>query len=82
MLSDSAGGIFLRLGVGQIPRRLKTCQCRYCTIPLVTDTWSLDGGRVFVLHPSEVMSSASPTQRLFTPAAYDLGSNDKGEKEM
>lgn len=33
----------------------------------MTDLWSLDEGRIFALHPKEVMRSASPTQRLFTP---------------
>lgn len=48
-------------------RLVSVCHHRYCTIHILTDPWSLDDGRIFGLHPREVMHSALPTQCLFTP---------------
>ena len=48
-------------------RPVSVCHHHYCTIGVLTDFWCLDEGRIFALHPKEVISSAPPTQRLFTP---------------
>lgn len=48
-------------------RPVSVCHRHYCTIHILTDLESLDEGRIFALHPREVMRSAPPTQRLFTP---------------
>lgn len=46
---------------------VSVCHHHYCTIHILTDPWSHGDGRIVAFRPRQVMRSALPTRRLFTP---------------